>query len=99
MKVDSDTIVKNRFWILLGLAVVLNLVAWLVMLVSVPAKVSSAEQNVTKPWKEGKDYNQFVNPDDVKAAEEAAGKAKSSQSGSWQNLYETQDAEANLKLW
>jgi hypothetical protein len=99
MNLDSDTIVKNRFWILLGVAATLNLVAWVVMLISVPSKVGATQKDIETRWKGARKDSGVVTRQEVEAQREEASKAEATQGSSWQNLYKKQAAEAKMTLW
>lgn len=91
MKFDSDTIIKHRFWFILGVAVLFNLIAWTTMLITVPAKVSNEEQKITKTWKSDAKYNNFKSEEAVRRKREEADLTIKQQGNSWEGLYQKQD--------
>jgi len=56
MKVDKEFLVKNQFWVLLGVAVPLTLVAIVILLVVVPGQTAAAKKKVEDQYKAFKDY-------------------------------------------
>jgi hypothetical protein len=100
MKIDKDTIVKNRFWILVGTAAVLTLIGLLLLLFTAPATVAKERDTIEKPWKtlknQGKD---FKHPDYLAAVQAETNKLTSESSKSLNELYKTQLTNSFMMTW
>src|ERR1700722_18004359 len=99
MKIDKDTLVKNRFWILVGTAAALTLIAWLLLVFTVPSTVAEAVTDVEKPWKQDKKFNHFKNPALVKQMADETQKIKSQYASLHKDLYDSQIKQTCLMTW
>lgn len=94
MKFDKDTLIKQRFWVMLGVSAPLSLVALLVLLTAVGANISKQREELTKQLKTVKDAANGDQKNDAwieKKAEEAK-KAKDREALVWGKAYERQKA-------
>jgi hypothetical protein len=99
MKLDTETLIKNRFWIVLGFAGVLALCGWVILLITVPSKVSKEEDAITKKFTAASKYSNVVNPEDVKQAEKEAKASQQDQAISHNKLYDKQAKLESLSRW
>jgi hypothetical protein len=99
MKLDKDTVVKNRFWILAGTAAVLTLVGWALMLFTVPGTVSAERAKVEKEWKKDKVYNQFKDKDEVQRKKKEADDLKRIRDKIHTELYNSQVNDSFIDTW
>src|SRR5437763_388446 len=99
MKVDKEYLIKNHFWILLFSAVGLAVLGWLILLVTVPAKVSAERDNVKTNWDTKKKHDKFKNPKAVENARKEAEDRNKERLNIHTDLYSEQAAKAALNTW
>jgi hypothetical protein len=99
MKIDKETLVKNRYWILVGTAAGLTLIGWLLLVFTVPSTVAKAVTDVETPWKKDKKYNDFKNPALVKQMTDATQKLEAEYATLHKKLYDSQIEQTCLMTW
>jgi hypothetical protein len=99
MKIDKDFVVKNHFWLLLGSAVLLTLVGWVLLLVTVPGKVKRDRDSVEKKWDSLKKQKDFVAAEAVEAARQEAQNRNQERSTIHKSLHLAQSKDAGLSTW
>jgi hypothetical protein len=100
MKLDKETVVKNRFWILVGTAAVLTLIGWLLLLFTAPATVAKERDTIEKSWKTLKNAGKdFKHPDYLAAVQAETKKLTDASSKSLNELYTTQISNSFMMTW
>src|ERR1700733_12523079 len=100
MKLDKESILKNRFWILAGTAAALTLIGLLLLLFTAPAAVAEKRDAIEKGWKTNKNQGTgFKHPDYLKAVKAEAEKFRAESSKSLSELYKTQTSQSFLMTW
>jgi hypothetical protein len=99
MKLDRETIIKNRFWILAGTAAGLALIGWLLLLVTVPSTIADERTRIEKPWLKNKRKTGFISSAAVKAMQAEAQALASEKTKMQAELYKTQATQSFLMTW
>ena len=99
MKLDKATLIKNRFWIILGTAVFFTIIGWALLLLTVPGAVGKERGKVDKEWSNKKNPPAFKNPEWVKLQEKEAQELKAEQVKVQSYMYNAQAVEASVMVW
>ena len=99
MKIDKETLIKNRYWILVGTAAGLTLIGWLLLIFTVPSTVAKAVSDVETPWKKEKKFNRFKNPNLVKQMADETQKIETEAASLHKTLYDSQIKQTYLMTW
>jgi hypothetical protein len=96
MKFDKDTLLKYRFWLLLGLATPLAIVGLMLLSFSVRAQIDKEKKAIDDTIKKVKTYAKPENQESVDTASKRAIEKKSKQDVVWQLAAREQD---KLMTW
>jgi hypothetical protein len=96
---DKEALIKNRFWIVLGVAVVLALVDWMLVLFVVPGKADKQQKDIEAKWKADKGYSNFKHFSWVEAAKNEAAALEKDSANVHKTLYDIQAKDALLGTW
>jgi hypothetical protein len=97
---DQKTLIKNRFWIVLGTAASLTLINWLILLITVPSTVSGKQSELQKKWEgDVKSVVQYKHVTVVEAARKEAEELDAEGKNLHKILYESQSEAATLMTW
>src|SRR5580765_5575000 len=100
MKLDKESLLKNRFWILAGTAVVLSLISLAILFITVPESAGKDQKDQEKNWKQAKNVSgEIKSPAAVEAMRKAAEEVKNSLGKVQSELYKSQDATGVLMWW
>jgi hypothetical protein len=90
MKLDKDTLIKQRFWVLLALSVPLTLIALFLLWFVVPSVTSQERKKVETNREKLKGVRDLKNDSWIKLAKEAADRAKAQETNVWQKAWNQQ---------
>src|SRR5688572_15788104 len=98
-KLDKETLVKNRFWVLLPVVVLL----WLFAFICISGVSSATEKNWTEADKVNKDLKKIPsedlrNDDWIRRMEQEKVKAQNQKLDLWYDVYDKQNGVAREKL-
>jgi hypothetical protein len=97
MKFDKDTLIKHRFWILLGVAVPLSLLSLLILATVVSARISKARKSLEDELGKVEKYkDKIMNDRWVAVMREAADEKKKFEEVVWKSAY---DEQKTISTW
>jgi hypothetical protein len=96
MKLDTETLVKHRFWFLTGLSVIPVLIALFVLVGPVPGKIRGKREEITKEIKKVKGFSDPKRPEDVEYKKKEAEEHGKLKDVVWKAAWQKQE---DLSTW
>ncbi len=99
MKVDKATLIKHRFWIILGTAVAFTVIGWLLLLLTVPGAVGKERDKVNSQWSAKKTVTKYLNREYVNVQKKEVDDLQSELKKLQSILFNAQAVEASCMSW
>jgi hypothetical protein len=96
MKVDAETLMKNRFWLLAGLVPLVALIAFIVLATAVAGQINNKKKDIEKKLGAIKNYKDAKRPNEVDHKGKEAAVHKALEDVVWKNAW---DEQAPLSTW
>src|SRR4051812_31275386 len=91
MKFDKDTLLKHRFWILVGLSLPFTLLAILVLSTSVAGSIDEARKKLKGLYDSAVKTTSIHTPDEIEIKKTEADLLYAHESKAWKSAYDEQE--------
>jgi hypothetical protein len=99
MKVDKETLVKHKFWVIAALCLPLTLFAMVYLATSVAGAINAKHKEVDKKIKDLKAFADPKRPDEVSKKKREAELHESLKDVVWEEAWQTQARQPGLNTW
>jgi hypothetical protein len=96
---NKENLIKYHFWYLLGLAAAFTLIAWALLLVTVPSTIGGERAKIEEKWNKLKGYSDFKHQRWVDLKKKEADSLNSERAEIQKSLYEAQANQSTLMTW